>query len=333
MEPSEDQIFADKMQDQIDASSIPELYKLLKSDELTRHDIGLIETKALPEGVDLEDENVQKMVGAISAARARCLERENALAEFMYKEQIEAAKTYLKEQGVPGSDLLPENVLYEIAQGLTNNDIIDAQCAPENAEYVQVITQDDDINALVTPSGEVIGFLDAPSDDLERRLILEWVGERLTWLGAREAGLRSEKQFWVDKINKIYDPQVNKVVRGASFMRSRYTPVAQAYLDEVRVNFLAGQKNSAKPKEAPKSVKVGLLMCQYTKDRASIQIVDEALAIVTLTKLKVKEAIKTVVSVLKSGIPDPIKLKLPEDQKDLNGLFFYPGGKEKFDFK
>lgn len=317
--------------EQIADLAIPELYKLLKAEDLTREEIAAIEAKALPDDVDHEDENVQKMVGALTNAKAKVLERERAAAEVLYAAQLQRAKDYLKEAGVPGADDLPESALFDIAKGLEINE--DAEANPGVTEPVVVITQDDDINALVTPSGEVIGFIDAPNDDLERRLILEWLGEKLTYLDARGKGLASEKQAWLDRINRIYDPQINRVNRGSTYAKMRYQGVAQNYLDDIRTKFMESQKSAAKPKEAPKSVKVGLLMLQYTKDRASIQIVDEALAILTLTKLKVTEALKTTVSILKTGIPDAIRAKLPEDRKGDNGLFFYPGGVEKFDFK
>lgn len=310
-----------------------ELFKMLRTDDsLTLDDIGEIRCLVFPEGTDMldvEDESVDKMLTALARARERAELRLAEIARVAQEAQVaqlevnrDKAKSYLTEQKIPLTGI-SEDVLDEIWRSLDAQQ--DEALVPEE-EHAQIISIDEEINALVTPSGEIIAFIDAPEFDTDKKDILEYVGRTLTAKSARQTGLEAEKQAWVDKINRIYDPQINKQRRAVNAVVRMFTPLAKAYLDEI----IEKAKEQC-VKKLPKSVKVGLLMLQYTATRDSTDAVDMDKAVAYCRKQGWIEAIKE--TVLVSKIPAPEKGKLTKDISNETGIVFKPGGEQTFSMK
>jgi hypothetical protein len=316
------------MSDNPYASNTPqELYTMLRKDgTLTLEQIDQIKSAAFPADVeiDYEDDNVGKMLSAIKAAQEAATKRgEEAKQKAVIDGRADAA-VYLLSLNVDPS-AVEDAVLDEIALALRT-----ARDHPltESEETVQILSQDDDTMALVTESGSIVAFIDAPRADADRRMILEWAGERLTRHQAREAALRAEKDFWIKKINAQFDPAINKQVRAQAQVRFSYEPMGKAYLDEIREKAVASGA-----KDMPKSVKVGMLTLAYKADMAHMEVPDEPKAIAWLEAKELSDAIKVTKSVLKGSIPLTLKAELTEDNIPTTGLYFYPGGVPQFSMK
>lgn len=311
------------------ATPVPELYRLLKKDgTLTLEQIDQIQNVAFPDGedkIDFEDDNAAKMFGQLKKARTDATERRDAMIEDAVEKARTVAREYLVSIGGVDAAKVPDHVLDEISKSLALAAAQEALTPEERVELepVIVVQRDDDTMTLMTESGEVLGFVDAPHAELDRRLILEWVGERLTKINARKAGLEAEKAFWLNKITKIYDPQINKQARAAKAIDYVYSDIAKFYLDEFRES---AEKRKMK---VPNSMKVGLLEIGYRKDTARVDVLDEAKGIVWL-KVHCPDAVKTTESIGKSLIPVPVKALLTEDIKNETGIFFYTGGNPQF---
>lgn len=290
------------------------IYKLIKADLLTEtelekaHGIGFNDVL-----MDFEDDLHTQMMTACIASKKRIEEHDRESREKAIADRRGAAKEWLKLNS-PGVD--PERVSEKAL-----DDIHASLLAAAEDDSVEILSSDTDELCLVTSSGEILGFVDAPRDDIDRRNILEWVGERITRSQASAAGLVSERDYWLNKINSQFNPSINKQTRIQTRLEYLYTPVGQAYLDELRA------KN--KSKKEINSVKIGLLTCSYSTTRASTTVEDESAAIIFCEK-NFPDAVKTVKSILVSVIPDLAKPKL--DRK-ATGLFFYPGGEKKFGLK
>lgn len=305
-----------------------DLYKALLDDTLTVEQVSQIEGAAFPDGIDgidfEEDANASKMLARIQQARRGAQEREAAAREAAIVAGRERARAFLTDQMIDPAPL-PDAILDEVANSLRLQDE-QAGTAEECTDPVVVLARDDETMCMVTESGEVLCFIDAPHAELERRNILEWVGERLARSIAREAGLRAEKQAWLDRINKIYDPQIRKQERVQHGLEWVYGPMAQMYFDDIRAE--AAARNST----VPKSLKVGLLNLTYAADRARVDVVDDAKAIAFLEE-SCPDAVKVTKSVAKSMIPADIKKTLTQENAAQTGIFAYPGGVPKFAMK
>lgn len=296
------------------------VYRLVKSDALSLDELDLCHRAAFSEQeFDVENDLHVQLHHAVEEARVRLLAAQKAAQDDALEDNRDRAKRFLEKSGVD-SATIPLEVLDEVYAGMrTPSEFVDEN--GEDAESVSVLAKDDDELMLVTDSGFIVSFIDAPSNDVEVRNILEWVGERMTRAAARHTGLMAEKQVWLDRINKQYDPLINKQSRIQERLRHLYTPLAQSYLDEM---VAAAKKKGSK---AIRSVKVGLLTCAYTLTRESLSVVNEILAIAYCTK-KFPEAIKK--SILVSLIPESVRGKLDVEK---TGLSFDPGGKDKFSLK
>jgi hypothetical protein len=316
------------MSDNLYASKTPqELYTILRKDAtLTLEQIEQVKLAAFPPDVeiDYEDDNVGKMLAAIKAAQASAAERAEEAKQKAVVTGRADASTYLLSLNVDPS-AVEDCVLDEIAMALRA-----AREHPltESEETVQILSQDDDTMALVTESGTIVAFIDAPRADADRRMLLEWAGERLTRHQAREAALKAEKEFWIKKINAQFDPAINKQVRAQAQVRFVYEPMGKAYLDEIREKAVASGA-----KEMPKSVKVGMLTLAYKTDLAHMEVPDESKAVAWLEAQQLTDAVKVTKSVLKGSIPLTLKAELTKDNIPTTGLYFYPGGVPQFSMK
>lgn len=289
------------------------LYKLVKADLLTDKELDGVHELAFGVAMDFEDDLHTQMLAGCMASKKRQYEADKEARDRETSQNREAARTWLRAN-YPGvnADLTPEGSLDQIHASLVK---------AADDPTVTIVSTDEDELCLVTEDGEVIGFADAPRDDIDRRNILEWVGERITTSQARQAGIEAEKAFWLAKIGKQFDPKINKQKRIQDRLEYLYTPVGQAYLDEIRA------KN--KSKKEIKSVKIGMITLAYTLTRASTTVEDDSKAI-TFCEQKFPEAVKVVKSILVSNIPDMAKAKL---DRTTTGIYFYPGGDNKFSLK
>lgn len=351
------------------------VYKLIKADRLTleelerAHEIGF-------DGAEFDDTNDLhlQMAGAVAASRERIevAARAEREAEQEKGRQI-AAEILQRKWGVDPATVPPEmlNSIYVSLQ--TQAAEAASSEFPDVGQHIEhLLVQDDDELLLVGPNDEIIAFVNAPHADLDRRNILEWVGERMTTAQAKQVGKQAEKDFWTSKINKIYDPQINRQARIVARLENLYEPVGQAYLDELRLavsesNYRAVKESpQAKVKPLPKSVKIGLLTLQYRADSARVDIADDAKAQAFLGQLietpevlreylsavltdpeEIERNMATILAntevlsglikvekkVMKSQIPSAIKLVLIESRKSETGLYWYPGGVPQFSMK
>lgn len=299
------------------------LYKLLKAGMILEEEFDLLHDLGFPnEPLDGENDLHTQMQAGIAVARQKIIADQALTVELARIERMALGTNFLISSGT-GIDpaTVPDAIREELGRAVLE---AEAAAVDESAEPVTIMEYDEDELAFISPSGEIIGFANAPRADLERRNILEWVGERITTAQARKAGIMAEKDVWQRKIDRQYNPSINKQSRIEARLKALYEPVGKAYLDELIANY--------KGKTPLRSAKVGLLMLQYGKTSARVDIVDEEAAIKTAEK-EFPEAIKTVKSILKSQIPADKKKTFTEDQKNKSGIFWYPGGEDEFNLK
>jgi hypothetical protein len=312
-----------------------QIFKLVKGGELSREELCHAYAAAYDE-YDPEDPDHQLMHRRIKIAIAeidqREKEEEDAVAEALKKELLAAGKDYASKNGL-NPEIMSETALIEIG-GMVIGAAQSDNTNPETGEdeTVEIIRRDDEQMCLVTPSGEIVAFLDAPTyggkDD--RESLLKWVGEKITEAEARAAGVEAEKKVWQDKIDAIYDPQINAQRRRAKSLEWTYGPMAKQYLQEVvDAHWQEELKKKDESKRKPlRSIKLGLLKLAFTKERASIDVIIGEKAVLWLQKRGLHDAVKITEAVLKSNIPDDVKKKINEDPK--SGMHFNPGGGDKF---
>lgn len=299
------------------------LYKLIKADMLTLEQLDEAQALGFPDvEFDPEDELHVQMFGAIKLSSQRIIAKQREEAEVQKQAERDQAREWLIQNHpeVPTA-ALPDSTLDEIYQSI----MLQAHAeAGDGSPTCNVVSRDDDELVLVTDSGEIIGFLNAPHAEMERRNILEWVGERLTTSQAKQAGIEAEKQFWLAKIDKQYNPQINKQIRIQKQLRYMYEPTAKGYMDDM----VAAHKG----KTPLRSLKIGMLLLQLTTTKARVDVLDEPKAIAWAEE-KCPDAVKTEKSIGKSLIPDAVKKTLTKEQAAESGIFWYPGGEDKFEVK
>lgn len=303
-----------------------EIYKLVKSGELTREELSSAYSSAFatfdPEEPDhlLLYNTIRIKIEELDFAER---EKVKAQSEADKALAIEAGKKYAKENKLP--EYLSEQVLIELGTlclaGVKDGDkITDTDSGEE--EVVQLVRRDESEMMLVTPAGEVIAFLDAPVVGVdEREKLLEWVGEKMTEADADIAGLEASKAVWQKKIDSIYDPQINAKKRRRKSLEWVYGPMAEAYLKEITDK----TKNSKKP---VRSIKVGLLKLAFSKTRESLDVIMDTKAVTWLRKKGLNDAVKVVESVLKNSVPATLRKEINDDPA--SGMRFNPGGDDKF---
>lgn len=222
---------------------------------------------------------------------------------------------YLEENDID-TTLIPEEYIINVGKSIVANSEIEE-------EYEAEIIKIDEEELIVTNSdGEILAFLDAPSHDtIDREKLLEWVGEKMTAAKARQAGHEAEKQVWIDTINDRFDWKIRQEKQKVSGLTYMYTPFAQQYMDDIR----------KKSKKIIKTLTVGLLKLTYRAVSASIDVVDEAKAIEWCEKVELFDAIKK--SLLKTPIKNSEHIEVIKKDPVETGLFYNPGGEEKFEIK
>jgi phage host-nuclease inhibitor protein Gam len=185
------------------------------------------------------------------------------------------------------------------------------------------IMQDDFTMALInTETGEILGVKDAPETDTDILGLIEWVGMRRMKTKAKLQGVQAEKAEWLARIEKQYDAELKHLDSFVKYLDYAYGGMLRDYARKA----LAGQTKT-------KTLKVAFLELSFGTTRARVDVVDNDKALAFCKKNKLMEAIKVAESVLKSAIPDSIKIKLTADKQEETGLFAYPGGEETFQIK
>lgn len=202
---------------------------------------------------------------------------------------------------------------------------IPATPEPVEQPSLNVIYDDETMVTVDEETGEVLGVVGAPSDTANIKDIAEWLGEKLTWIEGRLAGLTAEKQTWLDKISKQYDPRIKHFQRFKDYLINLYKPIFDTYARTAIFN----EDGSLRTRS--KSVKIGLLKFGFTTTRPRTDVLhqDEAVDLIRREiawlqqngdkerAQQLKDAIKVTRSLLKSNIPlnHLIGVDDPEDQK------------------
>ena len=197
--------------------------------------------------------------------------------------------------------------------------VVDEEIEGENE--IVIVTDDFTLATVNTETGEILGIEDAPDEDLDRLDIIDWVGMRRMKVNAKLQGLRAEKAEWYARVDKQYDSQIRHLERFVQYLDAAYTPMLREYAKKA----LDGKKT--------KTLKIGFLELSFGTTRARVDVVDNDKAVAYCKKNKLTAAIKVAESVLKSAIPESIKVKLTAVKQEQTGLFFYPGGEETFQIK
>ena len=188
-------------------------------------------------------------------------------------------------------------------------------------DEIAVMLDDFTLGIIDTDTGEIMGIQDAPDRDTDTLQLINWVGMRRTKANAKLQGLQAEKAEWIDRLGRQYDAQIRHLERFVQYLDTIYTPTLREYAKKA----LTGQKT--------KTLKIAFLELSFGTTRARVDVVDNDKAVTFCENNKLVEAIKLVKSVLKSAIPESIKIKLTADKQDETGLFAYPGGEETFSIK
>lgn len=316
--------------------AVKKAYGILKAppDNILTADVTTLRKIVFPTGeddLDMDNPTVDRLMTAVllaaGVAKKNDVAWEEQLANDQDQQRLQIGRDYITNTLHLAVTGIPDEVLLEICDTISYNSTEASKDITEDNGPVEVVTMDDEVNALVTASGEIVCFVDAPVSDLERRNILEWVGERREKANARIAGITAEKKHWLDKIDKMYNPQMNKQTRVIARLDYLYGPVGKAYLDEAIASAEKAIKDGKTGTKIPKSLKIGLLTLKYKTTKASVQIIDLAKAILWCRK-NAKDAIKE--EILKSVIPDAKKSKLTKEASEITGIYAYPGGDKEF---
>jgi len=193
----------------------------------------------------------------------------------------------------------------------------------EDEEVKKIVRVTDDFTLAVinTETGEILSIEDAPGKDTDVQDIVDWISMRRSKATARLAGLQAEKADWIAKIDRKYDVGIRHLTSFIAYLDYTYKPLLEGYAKEA----LAGKKS--------KTLRIGFLELSFSTTRPRVDVIDVDKAVAYCKKAKLKTAIKVAESVLKSMIPEKIKVKLTADKQDETGLFFYPGGEDEFKIK
>jgi hypothetical protein len=209
------------------------------------------------------------------------------------------------------------------------------KCEPIEPEIPEelVVKDEDSLVLYDVRTGEAVGYSELPPEDAEPFKIGEWISERRAYHIGRLAGLEAEMDAHLERIHKIYDPQIKRHRGAMAWFDTMY----HSMLLELAKRLIGdGKKRHAV---------VGLMTLSLIKTRAHVDINDKDKALNWLElaaenqedpeiKAKLLAAIKVEKSVLKSNLPDDLKAKLvnPVNQ-ERTGMAYYPGGEDELTIK
>jgi hypothetical protein len=192
-----------------------------------------------------------------------------------------------------------------------------------NASTTKVIYDSETMAEIDEETGEVVSVTDAPPATGDLIGIASWLGEKLTWIAGKIAGMTAERQVWLDKIASQYDPRIKHYQRLEKYLVASYLPIFETYARGIV--FPEGKKPRSK------TVKLGLLKMNFTTTRARTDVLkqDEAIELLRAeiaarkaegdaeTAERLKAAIKISRTLLKSAIPTDIRIPLESDEVPL----------------
>ena len=195
--------------------------------------------------------------------------------------------------------------------------------APEEADSMCLSLYDDELMATVDmETGEVLEVSDAPMNTQDIVGVAKWLGEKLTWAQAKQVELEAGKKFWLDKVDKMYNPSINKFSRLQQYLINMYTPMMEVYARECIFNPDGTKRGKSS------SLKIDLLNLKFNVTRPRVDIIDQEAAIkllreeIALAKdegrdeiaKQLADSIKVTRTILKSAIPKDIEIEVdPED--------------------
>ena len=178
-----------------------------------------------------------------------------------------------------------------------------------------IITDAETMTLIDTTTGTVVGYAATPPDEVDTIKLAEWIGEHVTQHAAAAAGLRSEKQLWIDTINARFDSRIKAHEGAVAFLKEHWYD----RLFELAKTLIGDGKK--------RSVACGLLKLSLSKSREKVEIIDNENA-VEWCKQNAPEAVKVTESVLVSQIPDALKDCLHDSifDGDGTGMVYHPAG-------
>lgn len=158
----------------------------------------------------------------------------------------------------------------------------------DNTEEL-IVVDADSMCLIDTDTGEVVGYSITPPDEVDTIKLAEWIGEHVTQHAATAAGLRSEKQLWIDTINARFDSRIKAHEGAVVFLKEHWYD----RLYELATTLIGDGKK--------RSVAVGLLSLKLRKSSEKMEIVDPEMALAYCLKNQ-PDAVKTTQSVLVSNL-------------------------------
>lgn len=179
-----------------------------------------------------------------------------------------------------------------------------------------IVVDEESMTLINTVTGEVVGYSETPPGEVDDIWLAEWIGEKVAGHNAAAAGLKAEKQVWIDTINARFDGRIKSHENAATFLRAhwhdRLLGLAKRLIGD-------GKK---------RSVACGLLLLRLKKSSAKMEIVDAEQA-VTWCKFGYPDALKTVTTVLVSKIDPVILVQAEEALGKKSGMVFHPAGERE----
>lgn len=183
---------------------------------------------------------------------------------------------------------------------------------------------DDALGARIDPeTGEILEWADAPAmpDDTVPSELIAVLGERLARLRARLAGLKAERDAWLERVATQYDARINAVQRALDHAPEPYLDTLRGYAAQQ----LVGKKS--------KSHKEGLLTMSFRSSRERLDVTDEEKAMAYLEQAA-PEAIVVRRTIAKQLVPAEVRAVLAAVEPDVTGLDYHPAGeREEFEVR
>lgn len=228
----------------------------------------------------------------------------------------------------------------------------------------EIVVLDEETMTLINAeTGEVVGAQDTPAEDAPAVEIAKWVGERRDWHKGKLIGLQAEKQYHLEKIAKIYDPQIDNHTRAIAWIGKQYEGllfnlarqlIGDAKKRSVAVGTLLLKLRRSKPsvdvQDNDKAVAyLGWLVNQQAEkiddlsdklsaageagDDDTISALNDEIERETMLKSCLVSCINTKKSVYKSSLPENLKEGLTLENLDSTGMVFDAGGEEKLEIE
>lgn len=196
-----------------------------------------------------------------------------------------------------------------------------------------VIISDGSLVRVDVNTGEVLGFEDAPPENMAMDEVVGWFAGKFNLLNGKKSGLETEREYHLDRINTQYDPDIKRLDNSIKWLVASYENMCRGYAK----NALMGKG---------KTVKVQGVKFSFRAAQPKTEILDQSKAVAFMMRIGVPEAVKTVTTVLTSLIPEEVKVRLDGTRKKIRldgqaisvnpeetGIKFTPAGEDTFSIK